>query len=78
MLPIGSSPRQSPCPTVSKHGVVGLTPGHWGCELGPRGITVNRVCPGPISTGMTALIPDDAKERFARRRVPLPDNPGGA
>ena len=32
---------------------------------------MNCVCPGPINTGMTALIPDEAKSRFARRRVPL-------
>lgn len=32
---------------------------------------MNCVCPGPINTGMTATIPDDAKEKFARRRVPL-------
>jgi 3-oxoacyl-[acyl-carrier protein] reductase len=40
-------------------------------ELGGRGITVNCICPGPIRTGMTAAIPDQAKERFAKRRVPL-------
>ncbi len=56
--------------TVSKHGVVGLTRS-LACELGPQGVTVNCICPGPIRTGMTALIPDDAKEKFARRRVPL-------
>jgi 3-oxoacyl-[acyl-carrier protein] reductase len=56
--------------TVSKHGVVGLTRS-LACELGPLGVTVNCICPGPISTGMTAVIPDEAKERFARRRVPL-------
>ena len=32
---------------------------------------MNCVCPGPIHTGMTALIPDDAKTKFARRRVPM-------
>jgi 3-oxoacyl-[acyl-carrier protein] reductase len=56
--------------TVSKHGVVGLTRS-LACELGPRGVTVNCICPGPIHTGMTALIPDDDKQKFARRRVPL-------
>jgi len=56
--------------TASKHGVVGLTKS-LATELGARGITVNCICPGPIRTGMTAPIPDEAKQRFARRRVPL-------
>lgn len=56
--------------TSSKHGVVGLTRS-LAVELGPDGVTVNCICPGPIHTGMTALIPDDAKVKFARRRVPL-------
>jgi 3-oxoacyl-[acyl-carrier protein] reductase len=56
--------------TVSKHGVVGLTRA-LAVELGSRGITVNCVCPGPIRTGMTAAIPEDAKQKFAKRRVPL-------
>jgi 3-oxoacyl-[acyl-carrier protein] reductase len=56
--------------SVSKHGVVGLTRA-LAVELGPLGITVNCVCPGPVHTAMTAPIPDDAKERFAHRRVPL-------
>ena len=34
-------------------------------------MTFNCVCPGPIHTGMTSAIPDDAKTKFARRRVPL-------
>ena len=55
---------------AAKHGVVGLTKG-LAVELGREGITVNCVCPGPIRTGMTAGIPDEAKEKFARRRVPL-------
>jgi 3-oxoacyl-[acyl-carrier protein] reductase len=56
--------------TASKHGVIGLTRS-LAVELGPRGATVNCVCPGPINTGMTAAIPDDAKTKFAHRRVPL-------
>ena len=66
---LGATPYLSPY-TASKHGVVGLTRS-LACELGPLGVTVNCVCPGPIHTGMTSLIPDDAKQRFARRRVPL-------
>src|SRR3954451_850793 len=56
--------------TASKHGVVGLTRS-LAVELGSRNVTVNCICPGPILTGMTASIPDQAKEKFARRRVPL-------
>jgi 3-oxoacyl-[acyl-carrier protein] reductase len=66
---LGATPFLSPY-TASKHGVIGLTRS-LACELGPRGVTVNCICPGPIHTGMTAPIPDDAKEKFARRRVPL-------
>jgi len=56
--------------TSSKHGVIGLTRS-LAVELGSQGVTVNCICPGPIHTGMTALIPDEAKQKFARRRVPL-------
>jgi 3-oxoacyl-[acyl-carrier protein] reductase len=56
--------------TASKHGVIGLTRS-LAVELGGAGVTVNCVCPGPIHTGMTAVIADDAKTKFARRRVPL-------
>jgi 3-oxoacyl-[acyl-carrier protein] reductase len=56
--------------TASKHGVVGLTRA-LAVELGPTGVTVNCICPGPILTGMTAAIPDEAKVKFARRRVPM-------
>lgn len=66
---IGGSAYVSPY-TASKHGVIGLSRS-LAVELGPRGVTVNVVCPGPIHTGMTAEIPDEAKEKFARRNVPL-------
>jgi len=66
---LGATPYLSPY-TTSKHGVIGLTRG-LAVELGASGITVNCVCPGPIRTGMTAGIPDEAKDTFARRRVPL-------
>jgi len=56
--------------TAVKHGVVGITRS-LACELAPHGITVNCICPGPIHTGMTAVIPDADKQKFARRRVPL-------
>jgi 3-oxoacyl-[acyl-carrier protein] reductase len=56
--------------TVSKHGVIGLTKS-LAVELGRTGVTVNCVCPGPITTAMTAAIPEEAKEVYARRRVPL-------
>jgi 3-oxoacyl-[acyl-carrier protein] reductase len=56
--------------TASKHGVVGLTKS-MAVELGRHGITVNCICPGPINTGMTAPIPDEAKATYAHRRVPL-------
>ena len=40
-------------------------------ELGREGITVNCICPGPILTGMTASIPDEHKQIFAKRRTAL-------
>lgn len=55
---------------ATKAGVVGLTKS-LAVELGRHGVTVNCICPGPIRTGMTAEIPDDAKELYAKRRVPL-------
>ncbi len=55
---------------ASKAGVTGLTRA-LAVELGRHGVTVNCICPGPIDTGMTASIPQDAKDTYARRRVPL-------
>ena len=55
---------------ATKAGVVGLTKS-FAVELGRHGVTVNCVCPGPIHTGMTAGIDEQAKEIYAKRRVPL-------
>ena len=66
---LGGSAGISPY-TASKHGVVGLTKA-LAVEFGPLGITVNAVCPGPIHTGMTEMIPSEAKAVFARRRTAL-------
>jgi NAD(P)-dependent dehydrogenase (short-subunit alcohol dehydrogenase family) len=55
---------------ASKHGVIGLTRS-LAVELGAKGVTVNCVCPGPIRTGMTDAIPEEHKDLYARRRVPL-------
>ena len=65
----GATPTHSPY-TAAKHGVIGLTRS-LALELGPQGITVNCVCPGPINTNMTAAIDQKDKETFARRRVGL-------
>ncbi|MEM7413309.1 MAG: SDR family NAD(P)-dependent oxidoreductase [Myxococcota bacterium] len=65
---LGATAAGSPY-TASKHGVVGLTRS-LAVELGASGTTVNCICPGPIHTGMTSVIPDEAKRKFARRRVP--------
>ena len=56
--------------TAAKHAVIGLTRS-LAVELGPEGITVNCICPGPINTGMTQAIPVEQKREFARRRVAL-------
>jgi 3-oxoacyl-[acyl-carrier protein] reductase len=56
--------------SASKAGVTGLTRS-MAVELGRFGITVNCICPGPINTGMTSGIGDEAKEIYAKRKVPL-------
>ena len=66
---VGGSAFASPY-TAAKHGVVGLTRA-LAVELATQGVTVNCICPGAIHTGLTATIPDKAKDIFARRRVPL-------
>jgi len=66
---MGATPGISPY-TAAKHGVIGLTRS-LAVELGREGITVNCICPGPIRTGMTAGIPEEEKEIYAKRRTAL-------
>ncbi len=66
---LGATPTNSPY-VAAKHGVIGLTRG-LAVDLGRDGITVNCICPGPILTGITEAIPDEHKEIYAKRRVPL-------
>jgi 3-oxoacyl-[acyl-carrier protein] reductase len=55
---------------AAKAGVTGLTRA-LAVELGPEGITVNCICPGPIDTAMTAFIEPEHKQVFAKRRTAL-------
>lgn len=66
---LGATSRDSPY-AAAKAGVTGLTRA-LAVELGPEGITVNCICPGPILTGMTAAVPDSDKAIYARRRTAL-------
>lgn len=66
---LGATPGNSPY-VAAKHGVIGLTRG-LAVDLGREGITVNCICPGPIRTGITDAIPEEHKQIYAKRRVPL-------
>jgi 3-oxoacyl-[acyl-carrier protein] reductase len=66
---LGATSRDSPY-AAAKAAVTGLTRA-LAVELGPEGITVNCICPGPILTGMTEAISAADKETFARRRTAL-------
>ena len=66
---LGATSRDSPY-AAAKSAVTGLTRA-LAVELGPEGITVNCICPGPILTGMTENVPDDDKQTYARRRTAL-------
>ncbi len=56
--------------SVAKHASVGLTHA-LAIDLGKDGITVNCICPGPIHTGITQVISDADKAKFANRRTAL-------
>ena len=66
---LGATTRDSPY-AAAKAGVTGLTRA-LAVELGPEGITVNCICPGPVRTGMTAPIPEEDKAVYAKRRTAL-------
>ena len=66
---LGATPGDTPY-VAAKTGVTGLTRG-LAVDLGPEGITVNCICPGPIRTAMTDTVPDDHKTIFAKRRTAL-------
>ena len=66
---LGATALHSPY-SAAKAGVTGLTRS-LAVELGRDGITVNCICPGPITTGMTARISDEHKAIYARRRTAL-------
>jgi 3-oxoacyl-[acyl-carrier protein] reductase len=66
---LGATALHSPY-SAAKAGVTGLTRS-LAVELGREGITVNCICPGPITTGMTARIADEHKAIYAKRRTAL-------
>ena len=66
---LGATPGDSPY-VVAKTGVIGLTHA-LAVDLGPEGITVNCICPGPIRTPLTGDIPDEHKTIFGKRRTAL-------
>lgn len=55
---------------AAKAGVTGLTRS-LAIDLGPEGITVNCICPGPIETAMTQFASAEDKQVYARRRTAL-------
>jgi 3-oxoacyl-[acyl-carrier protein] reductase len=66
---LGATSRDSAY-AAAKAGVTGLTRA-LAVELGREGITVNCICPGPIRTGMTAGIPEEDKQTYAKRRTAM-------
>ncbi|HUA32698.1 MAG TPA: SDR family oxidoreductase [Candidatus Binataceae bacterium] len=66
---LGATPGDSPY-VAAKTAVTGLTRA-MAVDLGPEGITVNCICPGPIRTSLTDAIPEEHKTIFGKRRTAL-------
>lgn len=66
---LGATPHNTAY-VVAKTAALGLTRA-MAVELGPEGITVNCICPGPINTAITSGISDEHKIIFAKRRTAL-------
>lgn len=66
---------------ATKSGVIGMTK-TWAKELGPKGIRVNAVAPGFITTGMTEKVPDKVLatmvEKTPLRRLGRPEDVANA
>jgi len=64
-----ANPNASPSYGASKAGVIYLTR-HLAMELGPFGINVNAVCPGPIETDMTKQWSEENRQKVIKN-IPL-------
>ena len=62
---------------ATKAALIGMTK-TWGKELGPKGITVNAVAPGYISTEMIMTVPEnilnDIRQKTPMRRLGTPED----
>jgi NAD(P)-dependent dehydrogenase (short-subunit alcohol dehydrogenase family) len=72
---ISGIPKAAPY-AAAKHGIIGLTRA-LALDLGPRGTTVNAICPGVIGTPLllratTQTFRDQATERTPLRRLGRP------
>ena len=66
VMALASNPGRG-CYSATKAALIGMTRAH-ALELGPHGITVNCLAPGPIMTDLPmSLLDDEQKLRFAER-----------